>query len=597
MATTTRRRTPRQHTSFWRIARANLHDLGLLLSDAWTYLLGFLALVAISTVYFLQFATKRDGSVGHAAFHAFQLMIFQIDDSNFPTGVGGQILFFVVPLLGVSLLFQSVATFSRMLLDKSSRREAWQFSLASTYSNHVIVGGLGRLGFRVVNQLLVAGYQVVVITNDWEGDFVSRILDMKVPVIVGEVREALILRQAGVAHARAIIPIINNDLTNIEVALTARAENPKIRAVVRLFNDDLDRGLERTLQASVGFSTTALAAPTFATATSAEIDYLLSIDDGHFGITEVTVTSGSQFVGKAQQLATTYGVRVLQHQRPRHKATQRAGNAVLAVGDRVTLLGTLSALEMVRQRNHDHAAMALPVTKPRRPNEPETIIICGLGKVGYRVVKDLRQNNPQARLVVIHTNDAQHAAFAREISAMREVKVVIGDASDPAVLRDAGIEHAHSLAALTSYDLVNLQIGLAARNLRPETQPNGSIHLVLRVFSDALAEKLVDMFGIHTAYSTSALAAPTLAAAAILDNTQQGFCANDELFSNIIYTTQPGDRYTGRSIDAINQHDGLTILSLARGGQHYVLPPLDMVLQSGDLLALLGPLHTLAKVH
>ena len=59
-------------------------------------------------------------------------------DLAFPRGdLLGELIFFLTPLLGLALIFQSVLNFGRLLLDKGSRREAWQVALASTYRNHV----------------------------------------------------------------------------------------------------------------------------------------------------------------------------------------------------------------------------------------------------------------------------------------------------------------------------------------------------------------------------------------------------------------------------------------------------------------------------
>src|SRR5205814_27769 len=89
------------------------------------------------------------------------------------------------------------------------------------------------------------------------------------------------------------------------------------------------------------------------------------------------------------------------------------------------------------------------------------------------------------------------------------VPVVVGDASDPDVLHQAGLSRASGLFAGVNDDLLNIKAGLTARRLRP------NIHLALRIFNDELDTNLERGLGMNTAFSATALAAPTLAAASV----------------------------------------------------------------------------------
>jgi voltage-gated potassium channel Kch len=128
----------------------------------------------------------------------------------------GQALFFITPFIGVALIFQSVLDFGRHLLDKGSRREAWQYALAKTFHNHVIICGLGRVSYRVMLQLLETGTEVVVIEQNWQSDFVRQALKHRTPVVVGDARDPEILRRAGLFRARGLLAGSSNDLVNME---------------------------------------------------------------------------------------------------------------------------------------------------------------------------------------------------------------------------------------------------------------------------------------------------------------------------------------------------------------------------------------------
>jgi Trk K+ transport system NAD-binding subunit len=191
--------------------------------------------------------------------------------------------------------------------------------------------------------------------------------------------------------------------------------------------------------------------------------------------------------------------------------------------------------------------------------------------------------------VVIRLGDG-HTEFPQRISELDGVTTIIGDAREASVLRAAGLDRAYSVAALTSDDLLNLQIGLAARRQRPD------VHVVLRVFSDALASKLTDMFGIHTIYSTSALAGPTLAAAAVLGGISHAFVAGGQLFSTDQLTVQAGGPLAGLSLEAVRARHAALVIGLNRNGEMTALPALDTVLAPGDDITLLATIETLARL-
>src|SRR3954452_15820708 len=199
--TITRRRYP-----LWRLVRANFYDLVLLLRESWVVLVGFLIVVLTGTLYLIFYERK---GFAVALYETLKLLTLQ-SSLDLPTSLLGELLFFLIPLLGLALIFQSVLNFGRLLLDKSSRREAWQVALAATYRDHVIVCGLGRVSLRVVMQLIESGHEPVVIERDWASEFVERALNLKVPVIQGDARELVTLQQAGLGRARALVAAVDD---------------------------------------------------------------------------------------------------------------------------------------------------------------------------------------------------------------------------------------------------------------------------------------------------------------------------------------------------------------------------------------------------
>jgi Trk K+ transport system NAD-binding subunit len=583
----------------WRLFRANLYDLGLLARESSLVLIGFALVVVAGTLYF-RFLHAPQLSAHRALYQAVKLLLFASDE-KLPADAAGQVLFFVAPLLGLALLAQGVLNFGRLVLDKSTRREAWQVALASTYRRHVIVCGLGHVGLRVVTHLLEAGYEAVAVERDWSSEFVARALNLKMPVVPGDARELTTLRQAGLRHARALVACVNNDLVNIEIALAARARearagNDSIPTILRIFSEELDRNLEHSFGANTAFSTSALAAPTLAAASvSHQVDYVLTLDAGEslLGAARLTFPADTPFAGPLWKFEEREGVRVLAHE---DAAGRLAGNLAeqdLKAGNRLTLLGPLATLEALRLKLAGGAETGPLASGGARHSSVllDRVVVCGLGKTGYRVVQHLSRLTPRPEITVIHLDDGERS-FSEQISDLEGVKTVIGDARDGATLQRAGVQQATTIAAVTADDLVNLQIGLAARRAHPH------LHLVLRVFSDALAVKLGDLFRITTTYSTSELAGSTLAAAAILSGVSQAFFVGDRLLATDLHTVRGDGRLAGRTIQAVRAEEQALVIALRRqgAGAALILPPLEMMLAPGDEVTLLAGLDTLARL-
>jgi Trk K+ transport system NAD-binding subunit len=128
---------------------------------------------------------------------------------------------------------------------------------------HVIVCGLGNIGYRVVEELLGYGERVVVIEMARDGRFVATARRLGVPVIVGDATVREVLRQAHSPTARAVITATSSDLVNLEVALLARDLNAGQRVVVRLSDPNLAASLRESADIRLALSVPVLSAPAF----------------------------------------------------------------------------------------------------------------------------------------------------------------------------------------------------------------------------------------------------------------------------------------------------------------------------------------------
>ena len=608
-------RLQRRRHPAWRLVRASIWDFFLLVGEAWPALAGFAFITAVTTLYLVygyrdhERAGVPPFTLDSALYESMRLMALE---SSLPIPEGdlfGEVLFFIIPVLGLALVFQSVLNFSRLLLDKSSRIEAWQTSLARTFRNHVIVAGLGSVSFRVTMQLLEAGYEVVVIERDWESEFVEAVRALKVPVIRGDARDAGVLRLAGLTRARSLIAGTHEDLINIEIALAARRHRRDISVVLRIFNDELDKNLEHYFGYNSAFSASALAAPTLATAAvGRSIGHVLPLPHGFavgepaataLGVLYLTVAPGGPLCAPVRDVEDRYGVRVLRHVDAQGRvwrtalSQEQSAPERLERGDSVLLLGTLPALEQIRAGNdaYNSAGPAAParVFGHGQPGAFDTVIVAGLGKVGYRVVQALHQFDPRPTIVAICQSGDTPELFIEEVQALG-VRIIYGDARRAQILKRAGIDTACSVVAATSDDLVNLQIGLTARRLCHD------VDLVLRVFSDTLAERLTALFGHYTTFSIAALAAPTLAGAAVVRGIDYAVEIAEHIVSTATLAVHPGDEFAGQTVAEIRDRQKLLVIAVRRRGQPLLSLRLDTVLEPGDEAVVLVDVMRLAQM-
>jgi Trk K+ transport system NAD-binding subunit len=229
---------------------------------------------------------------------------------------------------------------------------------ADELSQHVVVCGLGHVGFRVASLLSRLGQPFAVIAGATHDDWTSAVAELA-PLVSGDARDERLLRAAGIARARAVLAVTDDDSTNVSIALDAKRLNPSIAIVVRLFDQQLAPLLEASLGNARALSASALAAPSFvAAALGAGVLGAFEFDGRAGLIEEVTVeedeaqTSGT--IGALLAKAARGGVisAIAQH-RDRQVTLAPLASTPLAPGDRL-ILARLAA----RQRSSSRAGRA-----------------------------------------------------------------------------------------------------------------------------------------------------------------------------------------------------------------------------------------------
>jgi hypothetical protein len=167
----------------------------------------------------------------------------------------------IYPLLGFGLVGEGIVRIGLLIVSKTHGEQEWMRVSAATHRDHIVLCGLGHLGYRILNQLRAAKMPVVALEKDASARFLNDAKSTGVPVLVRDMKEDQALVDAGVRFARAIIIATNDDMANLEVALDARRLNPKIRIIMRLFDQQIADKFKEAQLIDEAFSPAALAAP------------------------------------------------------------------------------------------------------------------------------------------------------------------------------------------------------------------------------------------------------------------------------------------------------------------------------------------------
>ena len=337
----------------WRqTLRAQLRDAWVLLNESRGALL-LLVLIILSGALVFHFCYTYPGTGQHPRFgvavHATFALIFFETLLPFPEQWYLQIFFFIIPILGLVVVADGVIRFGAALVNKRARGQKWQVAMASTYRTHVIVCGLGKVGFRVVLELLKFGREVVAIELAPEGRFVEKAKALGVPVIIADARRSSNLIKAGVERADVIVPCTDNELANLDIALDARELNPGIKVVMRMFDADFARRVEKGFGIHTAFSTSALAAPIFAAAAMrVAVKHSFYVGDTLLNLGEVVIERGSCLVGwTVEKLEAEFDLSVVCYQAREMTGLHPTPDLRLEGGTKVLILASLETLRRV----------------------------------------------------------------------------------------------------------------------------------------------------------------------------------------------------------------------------------------------------------
>jgi voltage-gated potassium channel len=206
-------------------------------------------------------------------------------------------------------------------------------------------------------------------------------------------------------------------------------------------------------------------------------------------------------------------------------------------------------------------------------------IICGYGRVGRQVGRDLRAG--AVRYVIVdHDEGNRHGVDVG-------VRFIVGRASDEEMLREAGIERARAVIACVDSDAENIFICLTARELRPD------IAIVARA-SQEDSERKLRRAGADRVISPYKSSGHEMARLAMHPNVFGSLDVTEEYRLEEI-AVSPGCEAAGRPLEEIR--GSVMVVGVRRpDGSFEPQPPPDARLTEGELVMAIGTPAALERI-
>jgi trk system potassium uptake protein TrkA len=198
------------------------------------------------------------------------------------------------------------------------------------------------------------------------------------------------------------------------------------------------------------------------------------------------------------------------------------------------------------------------------------VIVVGGGKVGYYLVRTLREKKHEVS--VIERNPERAAFLAEQLSVL----VILGDGTDPAHLADAGADRADVVATVTGLDEVNLVACQVAR------QEFGVARTIARV-NNPKNEQILQRLGVDIAVSSTSAISRLIEREASMDALKELLTLEKGQAVLVEATLEPGDPGAGRAVSEL-AHDlppDSVLVAVVRG-EKIVFPRGETVLLPHD---------------
>ena len=429
----------------------------------------------------------------------------------------------------------------------------------------IIILGAGQVGGTLAENLAVEQNDITVVDTDQ-----ARLRELQdridIKTVIGQGSYPQVLRQAGADDADMLVAVTNSDETNMVACQIAYSlfrtptKISRIRSAAYLRQPELFR--------VDSFPIDVLISPEQVVTNYVRrlLEYpgalqVLDFADERVQLVAVRAYYGGPLVGQA--------IQQLKNHRPdvdtRVAAVFRRGKAIEPKGD--TIIEADDEVFFIAANTHIRKVMA---ELRRAEDSYKRIIIAGGGNIGYRLAKALERTY-QIKLL---EHNPERARFLSE--NLDKTVVLLGSATDKALLEEENIENTDVFCALTNDDEVNVMSSLLAKRL--------GARKVMTLINKAAYVDLVQGGSIDVAISPQQATIGSL-----LTHVRRGDVVNvhslrrgaAEAIEAIAHGDKISSRVVGRAIKEIQLPPGTTIGAIVRGNE-VIMATSEVVVESDD---------------
>jgi Trk K+ transport system NAD-binding subunit len=289
-------------------------------------------------------------------------------DFSFAAQPTGMVVFGILLIIaGVTLTTTMFALLTNALVSRRLAQSLGHGRIPGM-RGHVVLVGLGSVGMKVLEGLLGAGAEVVVIERMENNPYLTEARALHAPLVLGDATLARTLESVNLHEAAAVAILTSDDLTNIETGLAIRDHLGErwvdVPVVLRVFDRQLGHRLEQSFGFRHVWSTSAIAAPWFVGgALGLDVLFTFYVGNHPFLLARLRVSAGGGLDGLAMRelpgtvrvvaIRRASGSTALEH--PPRRDTR------LAPDDDAYLVGPYAELLEILRHDRQSAAGAEPV--------------------------------------------------------------------------------------------------------------------------------------------------------------------------------------------------------------------------------------------
>jgi voltage-gated potassium channel Kch len=179
---------------------------------------------------------------------------------------------YAVVTIALALVLVAVFTASVVRRFESARLTGIVGARTVPRFDHVVVVGLGQVGFRLCLELRRLGIPVLAVEQDIDSPWVRIARRRKIPIVIGRGGDRFVLERLSLGGARALAAVTSDELVNVNVSVAALAVEPALRTVLRAGSNEVTRETQALFPIGVAVDVVRVAAVALAGAALGDDD-------------------------------------------------------------------------------------------------------------------------------------------------------------------------------------------------------------------------------------------------------------------------------------------------------------------------------------